>query len=397
MHDTVPFNGEQLSLLQNLAFDWPLRLSQRLIVHTRAGRDRLVERGVPDGKVAVIPHGPLHLPPGQAETVDEGAAPLPLAPDGRITFVLFGEIKPYKGPDLMVEAVSRLPAAAARSGAGDHRRPPAHGSGAAAGPHRRAGPGVDASSCGRAGCPSPRWAELFALADCFVFPYRQIDASGVYFLTKALGKWLIASRVGIFAEEMQDGVQGALIPPEDVPALTEALAAAIDRRPRPAGTSADQSWTDIGRATRAAVRSGDGVIQAVRGPRRGAAGPAGSDRRTGGHGAGRLRRRAGRRRSGSPSASGYRLVKDWDFGTTIRDQDALRREFHTRYIYGNGTLDHLNDEWSRYRDNDNHVFTRARAWRWSPGRRRRRLPPARWTAACSARAGPGSTACSRSG
>ena len=83
-----------------------------------------------------------------------------------------------------------------------------------------------------------------------MFPYRQIDASGVYFLTKALGKWLIATRVGIFAEEMQDGAQGALIPPEDVPALTEALAAAIDRRPRPAGTSPGSSWTDIGRATR---------------------------------------------------------------------------------------------------------------------------------------------------
>jgi beta-glucanase (GH16 family) len=60
---------------------------------------------------------------------------------------------------------------------------------------------------------------------------------------------------------------------------------------------------------------------------------------------------------GFSAASGYRLVKDWNFGATIRDQDALRREFHTRYIYGKGTLDHLNDEWSRYRDNDNHVFT----------------------------------------
>lgn len=55
--------------------------------------------------------------------------------------------------------------------------------------------------------------------------------------------------------------------------------------------------------------------------------------------------------------SGYRLIKDWDFRTSIRDLDRLRSEFHTRLIYANGTLDHLNDEWSRYRDNDNHVFT----------------------------------------
>jgi beta-glucanase (GH16 family) len=55
--------------------------------------------------------------------------------------------------------------------------------------------------------------------------------------------------------------------------------------------------------------------------------------------------------------SGYRLVKDWNFAAVVRDQQALRREFHTRYIYAGGSLDHLNDEWSRYRDRDNHVFT----------------------------------------
>jgi glycosyltransferase involved in cell wall biosynthesis len=251
VHDTVPFNGERLSLLQNLAFDWPLKLSQRLIVHTRAGRDRLVERGVPDGKVAVIPHGPLQLPGAKAGSAGEGdrPAPLPLARDGRITFVLFGEIKPYKGPDLLVEAVSRLP------------RPLRHRARVIIAGRPRMDLAPLLARVGELGLGSTvelwarrlseaEMAELFALADCFVFPYRQIDASGVYFLTKGLGKWLIASRVGIFAEEMQDGVQGALIPPEDAPALTQALAAAIDRRPRPAGASPGSSWTDIGRATR---------------------------------------------------------------------------------------------------------------------------------------------------
>jgi beta-glucanase (GH16 family) len=53
---------------------------------------------------------------------------------------------------------------------------------------------------------------------------------------------------------------------------------------------------------------------------------------------------------------GYTLVKDWDFGRTIRTVEELRREFHTRYVYENGQLDTLpaNGEWQRYRDNDNH-------------------------------------------
>jgi hypothetical protein len=49
-------------------------------------------------------------------------------------------------------------------------------------------------------------------------------------------------------------------------------------------------------------------------------------------------------------------VQDWNFGVNIRDETELRQQFHTRYIYNNGTLDHLSDEWTRYRDNANHVF-----------------------------------------
>jgi glycosyltransferase involved in cell wall biosynthesis len=100
-HDTVPFNGEYLSFLQNLAFDLPIRLSDRVIVHTAAGMQRLVERGVPREKVAVIPHGPLRL---HASPSDD-ARPR----DPRRTFVLFGEIKHYKGADVLIEAVGRLP------------------------------------------------------------------------------------------------------------------------------------------------------------------------------------------------------------------------------------------------------------------------------------------------
>jgi beta-glucanase (GH16 family) len=54
------------------------------------------------------------------------------------------------------------------------------------------------------------------------------------------------------------------------------------------------------------------------------------------------------------AGQGYRLVKDWSFGDSIRDMKQLREQFHTRFIYQGGTLDTLNDEWQRYRDNDNH-------------------------------------------
>ncbi|MDB5893954.1 MAG: hypothetical protein JWQ88_1485 [Rhodoferax sp.] len=53
---------------------------------------------------------------------------------------------------------------------------------------------------------------------------------------------------------------------------------------------------------------------------------------------------------------GYRLVQNWDFGANVTTLAQLREAFFTRYIYNGGKQDALNDEWQRYRDNDNHVF-----------------------------------------
>jgi len=109
VHDPVPFNGERRSWLQTAGFDLPIRLANRVIVHTQAGRRTLLGRGVQAEKVAVIPHGPLRLGvplPGKQGSARTG--------DDRWTFLLFGEIKPYKGIDLLIEALGLLPEATRR-------------------------------------------------------------------------------------------------------------------------------------------------------------------------------------------------------------------------------------------------------------------------------------------
>ena len=47
------------------------------------------------------------------------------------------------------------------------------------------------------------------------------------------------------------------------------------------------------------------------------------------------------------AGQGYRLVKNWDFGATVMSKRQLYDQFYTRYVYNNGTLDTLNDEWER--------------------------------------------------
>lgn len=241
VHDTVPFNGERMSLLQNLGFDLPIRLADGVIVHTQSGRSRLVARGLVRDNVRVIPHGPLplHASPSQ-----------PRPPrDSRWTFVLFGELKPYKGLDLLIEALGQLPKellAQCRLIVGGRPRMDLAAiqvrierldllSVVDMRPHRHS---------------EQEMADLFDEADTFIFPYRQIDASGVYFLVKSFRKWTIASRVGVFSEDIVESLEGQLLPPGNVVALKDAMQYAITARPQPKANSSRAAWGGIGLATR---------------------------------------------------------------------------------------------------------------------------------------------------
>ncbi|HEY0469145.1 MAG TPA: glycosyltransferase [Polyangiaceae bacterium] len=246
VHDTTPNNGDRLPLLQGLAFDLPIKLADRVIVHTRSARDTLVKRGISADKVSVIPHGPLEFR-GQFRKV---RAP---RTDERWTFVLFGELKHYKGIDVLVEAVRLLPLELRRKArfivAGRPRMDLAPLLRKIAElqleetievrPHRLS---------------EEEMEDLFAVTDCYVFPYRQIDASGVYFLVKGRGNWLIATRVGIFAEDLRDGIDGELVPVDDAPCLSDALARSIVARAVPPRNTTGDAWSFIGRATGAAYR-----------------------------------------------------------------------------------------------------------------------------------------------
>ncbi|MGA1803163.1 glycosyltransferase [Rhizobium sp. HT1-10] len=240
VHDTVPFNGEKISFLQNSGFDMPIAAADHVIVHTRGARRNLISRGIAESKVSIVPHGPL--------TLNVAAPPRPAGEtrDPRWTFVMFGQIKPYKGLDVLVEALGQLQpelrqrARVVIAGAAHMDMAPLE--------QRIAALGLkDVIELRLGRLDESQMAALFEEADSFLFPYRQIDASGVYFLLKPTGKWMIASDVGIFAEDMQEA-NGTLVPPADVGALAAALADAIERRPA-IKITAGGDWTSIGEKT----------------------------------------------------------------------------------------------------------------------------------------------------
>lgn len=246
VHDTVPYNGERISWLQNFAVDVPARVADAVIVHTRAARETLVRRGIAEEKIRVVPHGPLELPTRPSANAARA--------DARYTFVLFGELKHYKGVDLLVEAAGRLSAearAAARFVVAGRPRMDL-------GPvyERIRALGLEGTVEIREGRLSEQeMTDLFTAADAFVLPYRQIDASSVFYLLRPFGKWMVASRVGVFADELGDE-HGELVPPGEAPALAAALERAVLARKAPAAPpSASSSWAEIGRATVAAYAS----------------------------------------------------------------------------------------------------------------------------------------------
>jgi glycosyltransferase involved in cell wall biosynthesis len=215
VHDSDPFNGNPASRVQRRGARAALLRFDRLIVHTAQGRARLLEQGVPPERIALLPHG-LLAHPARAAASEEST-------DGRMTFVLFGKIKPYKGADVLIEAFARLlPALRARACVRIVGQPymdlaPLHALA------QRLGV-ADRVSIEPRFVPDHEIATLFGPGSIAVFPYREIEASGVLSLAIARARPVLASRLGGFAETIRQERDGLLVPPGEPAALADAMA-----------------------------------------------------------------------------------------------------------------------------------------------------------------------------
>ena len=210
VHDTLPYNGAEPWLMV-AGMGRLTRAVDAVICHTEQGRRRLLRQGVPAHRLHVVPHGLL------GRRLD--AEP---APADRIRLLQFGQIKPYKGIDVLVEALGLLSAA-------ERERFRVQIAGK---PHHDAAPLVSrAEALGLDACltfelgfvPETRVDALFTDTDALLFPYRDIEASGVLMQAVAAGLPVVASRIGAFAELLEHGRQGLLVPAGDSASLAAAL------------------------------------------------------------------------------------------------------------------------------------------------------------------------------
>jgi glycosyltransferase involved in cell wall biosynthesis len=211
VHDTVPFNDSPSSKGQNLGWKSTLELFDALIVHTEQSKVNLqsMQINVP---VFIVPHGLLGF----------GPTPAVEKTSGKLTFLFFGSIKPYKGVDILLRAFQQanVSRAAELVIVGNCAE----------------GPGqVDSlirelaiEDCVRFECRFFDDAEvpaILAQADIVVFPYRRIDGSGALLTALAYAKPVIATDVGMFRELLGDSE--ALVEASSVDALADKLSTLI--------------------------------------------------------------------------------------------------------------------------------------------------------------------------
>ncbi|CAN5175383.1 glycosyltransferase family 4 protein [soil metagenome] len=225
VHDSAPFNNNPTSKLQSMRSSEIMKDFDRLIVHTERSREAMVRHGLTLASITRIEHGLL----GSA-TIGE-VAPLALRPvENPVNVLLFGYLKPYKGADLLVEALAQMsePSRSATRlrivGKPLMDPEPLQARAKALGVDRLIT--WDLRFVG-----DEEIAGMFGESDIMAMPYREIDASGVLMVALAIGRPIVATRIGLFAELLEDGKHGYLVPPEAPAALAEALTRLVENPP----------------------------------------------------------------------------------------------------------------------------------------------------------------------
>lgn len=201
------------------------RLAHRLFVHTEGMKADLYRQfGIAPEKVIVIPFGINNAAPQSALTREEARVRLGLAAGDR-ALLFFGNIRPYKGLEYLVQAFGTL--------AERDRRYRLMIAGA---PHfgdeaylERINSEIRAT--GHAERVMAKFEHIpdedteiyFKAADLLVLPYTDISWSGVLVLGYSFGLPAVATSVGALPEEVIAGQTGGLCPPRDAEALAKTV------------------------------------------------------------------------------------------------------------------------------------------------------------------------------
>lgn len=247
MHWRLPDTGTRIARQLTTL----LRRFDAVISHTEHGSKRLADDfGVPPERITVIPHGALDYLTRQA---NEQPLPPELSEVESPVILAFGLVRPYKGTEVLIEALDRVPEAELWI-VGKPMMDMAE---------------VRALAAARPGrvrlvdrfVPDQEIPAFMRRADLVCLPYLNIEQSGVLYAALAFGKPLVLSDVGGFPEIAAEGA-ARLHPAGDSAALGEVLSELLSSPAQLAALSdaslrlaAERySWSGIGQQTVALYR-----------------------------------------------------------------------------------------------------------------------------------------------
>jgi glycosyltransferase involved in cell wall biosynthesis len=238
------------SALQSMGQKSAVVTFDRYVVHTAKARDKLAKLGIASEKVVYMHHPPLDLPmPAVAAASADANKPK------RILF--FGQIKPYKGVDVLVEAGIAMAATRRDFHITIAGRPFQSMDDLLA--RIKSAELEDCFSFHLDYLSDTTLADYLSAANIIVFPYREIDGSGALSHALRFGKAIVASAVGGFLESpFKEHIE--LVPPDNANALAAALERLLDdpvwleHLGHQASTLRSRlpSWVDLAKACRSA-------------------------------------------------------------------------------------------------------------------------------------------------
>jgi glycosyltransferase involved in cell wall biosynthesis len=217
-HNAVDHEG---SWLNQVAARGVLRRAAGIFCHANSVAAVLA------GELPAIPRAVHPLPPDRPVEADRELARRRLGvPPGAVAVLCFGLIRPYKGVDVLLEALARIPverdvvvllAGEPWRGLGESLR------------SQLARPVLSGRVVSRLSwVPEADAGDWFAAADIVALPYRAATGSAVAAQALGWGVPVVGSAVGGIGDVVTDGVNGLLVPPGDPDALAAALESVVD-------------------------------------------------------------------------------------------------------------------------------------------------------------------------
>jgi len=209
------------------------RRADALVALTGHVADRLRQQGLGGGTPNAKPLFTASLPP-----LVFGSAPPPGMHGGRLRLLSFGRLLPYKGLDLLADALRLLGPA-----------PPFETRVVGSGPESatlnrlRALPGVSVEN---RWVPEDEVGDLLAWADALVLSHTEASQSGVAAAAIAARRWVVSTRVGGLSEQLSGERLARLCQPDAV-SLAASLRSLLASAPVSGPAIADPraAWRDV--------------------------------------------------------------------------------------------------------------------------------------------------------